>query len=438
MTPNDSQADIKTLLQFANQWWQDNVPPQSVAEAEQLVQAMSQQVAATMMSAALKQNSGRHSYQGVRLPCPCGGQAEFVSYRRRNLRTLCGEHRVQRAYYRCRQCGQGQLPWDAAQGLNRRLWTPAVKALAADCCGRLTYGETSQLLERLLNLPLEESSLEAVVAEVGDRLRAAEAEQITAVFDHLEQPKLAPEVAGQPPERLYIGIDAAKAHTGGSWHDVKCGVIYAAQPTAGQADQPQQQHYLACQEEAAAFGRRLYATALGRGLAAAPQSVVIGDGAVWIWNLASEHFGDAIEILDYYHACEHLWTVAHSCYGEGSPAARRWAKRRSKRLLEQGAGPLIESLCQRQAATPEQQQLLARELAYFQRNRHRMRYPLFRKQGLMIGSGPVEAACKVVVGQRLKGAGMRWTEPGADAMLAVRTAVLNDRPGQLAQHAWAA
>jgi hypothetical protein len=160
--------------------------------------------------------------------------------------------------------------------------------------------------------------------------------------------------------------------------------------------------------------------------------VALGDGADWIWNQVNEHFGGCIEILDYYHACEHVWKLAHALYGEGSPQGERWARGHCRTLKEQGPTYLLRAMKRRVAKTATARETLRLERAYFTTHRRRMRYPAFRKEGLMIGSGPVEAACKVVVGQRLKGAGMRWTAAGADAMLAVRTALLNGETDRIA------
>jgi hypothetical protein len=247
--------------------------------------------------------------------------------------------------------------------------------------------------------------------------------------------------------RLYIGIDAAKAHTGGAWHDVKCAALYpgalpptragAAQPPAAAPswDRAGPKRYVARQEEAGAFGPRVYVAALQAGLAQAEEVVVLGDGAEWIWNLAAEHFHGATEILDYYHAAEQVWKLVPVLYGEGSMAGQRWAQTRCQDLKEHGPAGLLRALRRRVGKTAAQREALRLARGYFSTHRRRMQYPEFRRRGLMIGSGPVEAACKVVVGQRLKGAGMRWSEAGADAMLAIRTTVLNGDYAAVARHA---
>ena len=231
---------------------------------------------------------------------------------------------------------------------------------------------------------------------------------------------------------------------------MKCATLYAGVPprapapeAVGRAPLPEwdragPKRYVAKQEEAAEFGARVYVAACQAGLAGAQEVIVVGDGADWIWNLAAEHFGEATEVLDYYHAAEHIWKLVPALYGEGSAAGKRWAETRCRALQAQGPRGLLRALGRRVAKDASQAEALRLARGYFQKHRARMQYPSFRKRGLMIGSGPVEAGCKVVVGQRLKGTGMHWSVQGADAMLAVRTAVLSGQEQRIAQAARAA
>jgi hypothetical protein len=151
----------------------------------------------------------------------------------------------------------------------------------------------------------------------------------------------------------------------------------------------------------------------------------MGDGAEWIWNLASHHFPKATQIVDYWHACEHIWNLRRALYPEESARGDRFAREHCRKLAERGPDSLLRALKRAKPKTMEAAEAVRIELGYFSGHRARMAYPQFRARGLMIGSGPVEAACKVVVGQRLKRAGMRWCRRGADAVLAIRCAVLN-------------
>jgi hypothetical protein len=147
--------------------------------------------------------------------------------------------------------------------------------------------------------------------------------------------------------------------------------------------------------------------------------VVLGDRAPWIWNLAAEHFGVRTEIVDYYHAAEHLAVLGKALYGETDPHATVWRRRAATVLRQRGADRLLSHLGRTHAPNPAAAEVLRRERGYFTTNAARMAYPHFRARGLPIGSGAVESAAKNVVQQRLKRAGMRWSEQGGQALVAL-------------------
>jgi len=325
------------------------------------------------------------------------------------------------------------VPWDGAQGLTARLWTPGVKGLVAQVAARVSYGETVELLSQTMGLVLEESSCELVVAEVGARLRAREqAEQEAYVTGP------AATVAGEVPGRLYVSLDGSHAHIDGAWHEVKTGVVYRGVRGAEGLDEALGPRYVSAPEPAERFGERLYVAAAQAGVEQAGEVIVAGDGAEWIWNVAQHHYPQATQIVDYWHACQHLYALAERQYGEPSVRGRRWAQEQCRRLRRDGPPPLLRALRRLRPPTPEAAEALRLERGYFTKHAPRMQYPQFRQRGLMIGSGPVEAGCKVVVGHRLKRAGMRWTRHGADHILALRCLVLNRDYDRLAQCARAA
>ena len=153
------------------------------------------------------------------------------------------------------------------------------------------------------------------------------------------------------------------------------------------------------------------------------RSVALGDGAPWIWNLADEQFPGAIQIVDLFHAKHHLSDVAKAIYGPGSDLSRPWAKQRHDELDEGQVDAVLHALNVHAEANDEARKCLD----YVTRNQRRMRYPEFRAQGLCVSSGVVEAGCKVVIGTRLKRAGMRWTVSGAEAIIALRCCLLSGR-----------
>ena len=417
MIPHDPLQDLHRLIV---EWYREHGSAQTVAEVEQVAEQVARAAGAAVIEAgiaAVAETSARPSNQ---LPCCCGHKAYFKQNRRRDVTTLYGTVSVSRAYYRCPHCGQSQMPWDRQQGLGQRSWTPRVKALVAQVAARSSYKESVELLELLAGFKIPASTAEAIVAEVGGHLRAEE-EELIASYDANE---VIPLVTHKP-DWLYISMDGTSAHIDKAWHEVKTGVVYEGHSGPEGLHTCVNPRYVAAQETAEQFGARLYVTAAQAGVEYAHHTVVIGDGAEWIWNLAAHHYPDAIEIVDYWHACEHICNLARLCYGEGDTNGKRWAEAHKRKLKDSGPTSLLRALKRMKPKTEEQRDALRREIGYFTRNRKRMQYAKFRAQGLMIGSGPVEAGCKVVVGERLKCSGMRWSGPGADSVLAIRTRVLN-------------
>ena len=186
--------------------------------------------------------------------------------------------------------------------------------------------------------------------------------------------------------------------------------------------------YVGSIETAEQFGKRLYVEAWKRGWSQAEKKVVIGDGAEWIWNIAGQHFPGAIQIVDLFHARQHLWDIARALHPLDQEAQHRWVLRHQPKLDSGQIEKLTSYLESRIAeATPAQQEILRVEAAYFDKNKDRMRYPAFRAQSLFVGSGVIEAGCKTVIGARLKQSGMFWSVEGANAILALRCCQLNNR-----------
>ena len=187
-------------------------------------------------------------------------------------------------------------------------------------------------------------------------------------------------------------------------------------------------HYVAQRTALGDFGRLLYALAVQGGLHHAKQVVVLGDGARWLWRLVEEHFPGAVQIVDLWHAQEHIWEVAHAVFGRTTPEGVAWAKQGCTWLVQGQVEALVQAIAALPPVAPppgQSKSVPEQAIGYFTTNAERMRYPTFRAQGMQIGSGIAEAACKTVVSTRAKRAGMRWTPEGLDALLPLRTAVLN-------------
>jgi hypothetical protein len=225
---------------------------------------------------------------------------------------------------------------------------------------------------------------------------------------------------------------------GDVYREIKVGAVFRAERGRERSelapevwvDTPQagSMRYVARRSAKGGFGPLLYCLARQGGLGEAKQVVILGDGAPWIWKLVCEQFPGAVQIVDLYHAQQHVWEVAHAVFGYSSPQASTWAQHAGTLLVHGQIEELVTAIAALPQIPPEPNESRSvpeKAVDYFTINAQRMRYPSFRAQGMHVGSGIVEAACKTVVSTRLKRAGMRWTPEGLDAILPLRTSLLN-------------
>jgi hypothetical protein len=185
--------------------------------------------------------------------------------------------------------------------------------------------------------------------------------------------------------------------------------------------------YVGAIETAEDFGPRIYAEAVRRGLRQAQKVIVLGDGGPWIWGIAAQYFPCATEIVDLYHARERLADMGKIIYGSASDKAREWTAARKTQLDAGDVEAVVTSMKRLRPRQPQVREEIRKAIDYFQDNQERMRYAQFRLQGLFVGSGVIEAGCKTIMGLRLKQSGMRWTVPGANAIIALRCCQLSGR-----------
>ena len=212
-----------------------------------------------------------------------------------------------------------------------------------------------------------------------------------------------------------------------------CSPRPASMRTAAPSATRRSSSYLATFAPAAGFGMLMAAEARRRGAGHIRQLVILGDGAHWIWNLASQHFPEATQIVDLYHAREHLHDLAKLLEFMLGDHKQDWL---AARLGELDDGD-IPAICAAARAFPlagRKAADLGTALGYFEHNAHRMRYQHFRSLGMFVGSGAVEAGCKAIIGQRLKLSGMHWTQPGATGILTLRCQQASGRWEEIWQH----
>jgi Uncharacterised protein family (UPF0236) len=373
------------------------------------------------------------------IACACGERAHYVELRSKPVLTAVGEARVSRPYYLCWHCHVGQFPADVELDIQNTELSPGVRRMLAAVGSAAPFEEGRQQMQLLAGLTVSTKAVERTAEAIGTDI--AQNEQ--CAIQRAVQLDL-PVVVGEPIPILYVqmdgtGVPVVKKETEGRkgktdgqpahTREAKLGCVFTQttwDPEGYPIRNPDSTTYRGAIETAQEFGKRLYLEAWKRGWSRAEKKVVIGDGAEWIWNLAADHFPGAVQIVDLYHARQHLWDLARKLHPNAEGNQRAWIKVHQKRLLDKGKiEKLVESLRSLDTDNPELAEQIRTEAEYFERNAERMRYPKYRRQHLFVGSGVIEAGCKTVIGSRLKRSGMFWTIRGANAILALRCCHLN-------------
>ena len=367
------------------------------------------------------------------VPCACGEPAHYHDTRPKQLTTVMGPVRFERAYYVCPHCRQGQSPRDAELDVVHTACSPGVRRMMALVGSETSFEQGREQLEGLAGLEVTAKAVERQSEALGSDIAGREQVEI----QRAKQLEL-PQVCAPAVEVLYLemdgtGVPVVAAETAGRvgkaagqsarTREVKLGCVFTQTTTDDQGRPLRDENsttYTAAIEGAEEFGLRLYTEAWRRGWSRARKKVILGDGAVWIWNLADQHFPGAIQIVDLYHARQHLWELSAKLFPSQERQRKRWTAQLLDKLDQGKIEALVKALREFPPRSEELAPLPANEADYFERHAERMRYPCFRGLGLFVGSGVVEAACKRVIGARLKRSGMFWTVRGANAIIALR------------------
>lgn len=343
----------------------------------------------------------------------------------RIVATVLGPVRITRAYYRGPH--GGRFPLDEALGLHDR-YTPAVRQLM--CWAGAMDGSfelASETLRRFAGLDIPGRQIQRMVNATAPA--AASWMQTRPVAPPPRPPAILnvqTDMTGIPmrPEELK-GIKGKQPDGTAKTRQIKVGCVFTQTRDAkGQPQRdPSSSTYLTGFCEVTDFGLRLREEARRRGLAGAGTVVFLGDGAEWIWKLAGDCFPGAVQIVDFYHACEHLHHLCALCEPDELQREHLFKKWR-RRLRNNGLTRLLCDVEQGAQALDETvREQIASETAYFRKNAARMTYRTFRRRGYFIGSGAVEGACRHVVAQRTKLSGMRWFCCGAENVLTFRALI---------------
>jgi hypothetical protein len=372
------------------------------------------------------------------IPCSCGRQAGYQEVRSKPVLTAVGEVTISRPYYLCAHCHRGQFPADVELDIANTEFSPGVRRMQAVVGQEAPFDRGRQQLKLLADVEVTTKAVERTAEAIGEDIAARQQVEIQRAMQ-LDLPV----VVGQSIPVLYVqvdgtGVPVVKKETVGRQGKTEGQPAHTREAKLGCAftqttwDQegyairdPDSTTYVGAIETAEEFGKRIYLEAWKRGWSRAEKKVVMGDGAEWIWNLADQYFPGATQIVDLFHARQHLWDLARKLHPNDESGQRRWMMIHQDLLDNCKIKKLVTSLRSIETPSAELAEKLRIEAEYFRRNARRMRYPKFRRQHLFVGTGVIEAGCKTLIGSRCKQSGMFWTVRGANAILALRCCQFN-------------
>ena len=394
-------------------------PSVSITAVEDQVSSAVSSWAQRLSEAILSETASALVSSPVSVSCPsCQGHSHRYRCRARNFTTACGVVRVRRWEYKCK-CGRIDVPWEARQGMKGR-YTPRVSETMMRLAAQLNYrGAAAELGHH--GIKVSHTTLHQKVREwsVGE-----------SVSDYVDEQSL------EGGARWYVSCDGCYTNSLEGWKEVKVGCVSKDYPhtnaTSVIKTRPSSPRYVASQSQAMDFGHQLAVLATQTGIYQDEKTmdteevVVIGDGAPWIWNLADEHFPNATEIVDYMHAKTHLYDVAKHAFGEENrDTLETWVQETETPLYNAETAQVVKRIRHLGEQNPAIADILEKEVGYFQKHSDRMQYRTLNEKGYQIGSGVIESACKHVVAERCKQAGMRWSKPGINAILFWRCLLKN-------------
>jgi hypothetical protein len=401
----------------------------TAAELEEQTQKCQQRVGRIVLEHGFNNIAGEVGH-----PVCCGRSMENRGRRCVTVQTLDGEVLVERTWYRCRVCGRQSTPADAhlCFGCHR-----ISKPLAQRVCQLATvehWTRLEQLVADQHGVHVGHEEMLELVHDAGDeaeRQRRAEAQAWQVVpADQRTWPE--PEVT---PRRLYVSCDGIMYCTNRSepdpqdskrrrliWQQMKVGCVYW-EDTQGRWHK----QMIWGRENPEEFGAALFRLACLCGYRQAAEKIFAADGGEWCWDIHARYFADAAGVLDWFHASEHVWEAAHALHTDAT-AARVWADEALEHLRYRGGAGLTEWLRDQAARWRGAKQKGLKSLKnYIEPRGWQTDYPRYRAADWQIGTGMMESTAKQLVGVRLKGPGMHWTERGALAMTALRAHDLNGR-----------
>jgi len=373
--------------------------------------------------------------------CPrCRAAMESKGVQAKSVLTLLGWVRFARSRFVCPRCGAVRFPGDELLGIVDTSRSPGVQRLEARFGAKETFKEVAEDLHLAAGLEVSAKDAERMAENIGEAVeqwtQCERREQRHADEDQTDGPLL---------ETLYVEFDGTgvpmvpkelagrkgKQPDGSAkTREAKLGCVFTQTVCDGEGRPVRDRastSFVGAIENVDRFGDRLYDEAERRGLCRAQRVVTLSDGAEWAKNLAETHFPNAEHIIDFYHAAEHVARLTKLLYERNPKLLETQLERWTTELYEGRVQTVIDQASALLPKDPNAMKDARKEITYLIKKKDRMKYDQYRAQHLFIGSGIIEAGCKHLIGHRLKQSGMEWTVRGANAIIALRCAILSNR-----------
>ena len=314
-------------------------------------------------------------------------------------------------------------------------WSEGVSKLSFWLSGHVDFRTVEEILGRVGTMQMSTSSVWRCTERWGNRLMAIEQKQRTKANAVPQHDEIIPGETGND-RRMGVAIDGWNVNIRDEgWKEVKAGSIFNVKMRSVRDQRTNEtvelahavdNTYVAHLGGPEIFGEKIWSEAYDRDLHNADEEVCLGDGARWIWNLCQDHFPQTEQIVDWYHAKQHLWAAANLIHGEDSAAVTRWMNIQEERLYQGHAARIVDDLDDLAKKSPKIAEGISSQATYFRNNQRRMQYLQYREDLWPIGSGMIESGCKQFQ-MRMKGPGMIWSRPGGERMLSLRATILSNR-----------
>lgn len=406
-----------------------------VMAIEEEMRSVLQQVGAQGLGQVLSKQDERKERKRA-LECKCGQQAVYQRKREAVVVSVFGRVHYWRGYYLCPICHQGQAPLDQELHLSAGEVTAGLGSLLALAGVEASFEEGRRKIQRYLGIEVSDNTIRKETELFGQLQAEEEQEWIAKSQDPAYlQERVRQAVKRQ--ERIYGSLDGVMTPLKGEWRELKVVCWYQAErvtrskPRRHHGKRSKQQEemqtknitYATDQQDAESFGKLVWATGCQREAESYAEIVFIADGAAWIWHLVEQYYPNAIQIVDWYHACAYLAPIAQAAFPNDPQANQTWLEQ-TREDLWQGRIQAVLAACQAvEALAPEP---VRKAISYYTNNEKRMHYAQLREQGYLIGSGTVESACKQIALLRLCCAGARWSKDGLVQTAKARAAWLSD------------